>query len=106
ENEYPFKNRKLQPKESLFSLDNLKKVTGLTVQTVTGSLNSLSQLSAYYSCDIESMEGAAVFYVANQLNIPALQIRAISNYVEPRNRGNWKVQDALLSLSHVVKQLL
>lgn len=52
------------------------------------------------------MEGAAVFYVANQLNIPAIQIRSISNYVEPRDRANWKIQEALSSLSTVIKPLL
>ena len=106
ENEPPFQNKKLVPSQSEFKLDNLQKVKGLTVQTVTGSEASLELLQKTYNADSESMEGAAVFYVANQFKIPALQIRAISNYVEPRNRDNWKIKEALDALTSVVKPLI
>jgi futalosine hydrolase len=106
ENEPPFQNKKLVPTQSEFKLDNLQKVIGLTVQTVTGSEASLELLQKTYTADSESMEGAAVFYVANQFKIPALQIRAISNYVEPRNRDNWKIKEALDALTSVVKPLI
>ena len=106
ENEPPFQNKKLVPSQSEFKLDNLQKVKGLTVQTVTGSEASLVLLQKTYTADSESMEGAAVFYVANQFKIPALQIRAISNYVEPRNRDNWKIKEALDALTSVVKPLI
>ena len=76
------------------------------MQTVTGSEASLKLLQKTYNADSESMEGAAVFYVANQFKIPALQIRAISNYVEPRNRDNWKIKEALDALTSVVKPLI
>jgi futalosine hydrolase len=45
------------------------------------------------------MEGAAVFYVAMKMNIPCIQIRSISNYVERRNRESWKIKEALESLT-------
>ena len=105
-NEFPFTNEILFPLKSEFDLPSIPKVSGLTVQTVTGSLKSIVLLQQHYQSDVESMEGAAVFYVANQLNIPAIQIRSISNYVEPRNRANWKIQEALSSLSTVIKPLL
>jgi futalosine hydrolase len=48
---------------------------------------------------VESMEGAAVAYVAAQLNINAIQIRSISNRVEKRNRNNWKIALAVENLN-------
>jgi futalosine hydrolase len=105
-NEYPFSNGKILPLKSDFELPSIEKVSGLTVQTVTGSLKSIDLLHQYYHADVESMEGAAVFYVANQFKIPALQIRAISNYVEPRNRDNWKIKEALDALTSIVKPLI
>lgn len=105
-NEYPFSNGKILPLQSDFNLSLIEKVSGITVQTVTGSVKSIDLLNQHHHADVESMEGAAVFYVASQFNIPAAQIRAISNYVEPRNRDNWKVKDALTALSAVVKPIL
>ena len=105
-NEFPFENKSIISSESLYSLNHLKKVNGLTVQTVTGSADSVNRIERYYSADIESMEGAAVFYVAKQFNVPAIQLRAISNYVELRNRENWKIKEALASLSTEVKTLM
>ena len=44
------------------------------------------------------MEGAAFFYVCLCENIPFLQIRAISNYVEQRNEKNWNIPLAIKNL--------
>lgn len=105
-NEYPFSRGKILPLKSNFELSSIKAVSGLTVQTVTGSAKSIDLLNQHYCADVESMEGAAVFYVASQFNIPAVQIRSISNYVEPRNRENWKMHEALTALSYIVKPML
>ncbi len=105
-NEFPFLNEKIVPLKNDFNLPAIQIVSGLTVQTVTGSLKSIKLIQENYHADVESMEGAAVFYVANQFNIPAAQIRTISNYVEPRNRENWKIQESLKALSIVVKPML
>jgi len=45
------------------------------------------------------MEGAAVLYCCEQLGIPCLQIRSVSNYVEPRNRNNWEIALAISNLN-------
>jgi futalosine hydrolase len=106
ENERPFENKVIAPLQTNINLEGIQKVNGLTVQTVTGSATSIDLLLKTYKADVESMEGAAVFYVANQFEIPAAQIRAISNYVEPRNRDNWKIKEALDALNHAVVPLI
>ena len=48
---------------------------------------------------IESMEGAAFFFVCRQFNLPCLQLRSVSNNVGERDKSKWKMQDALQNLS-------
>jgi len=72
---------------------------GITMNCVTGSEKSIQSLIKRFNPTTESMEGAAVFYACKQLNIDCLQIRSISNYVEPRNKDNWKIGLAVKNLN-------
>jgi len=72
---------------------------GITMNCVTGSDKSIKSLIERLNPTTESMEGAAVFYAAKQLNIDCLQIRSVSNYVEPRNKDNWKIGLAVKNLN-------
>jgi futalosine hydrolase len=55
------------------------------------------------------MEGAGIFYVCKMEKTPCLQIRSISNYVEPRNTANWNIVLAVKRLNEklilMLKQL-
>jgi futalosine hydrolase len=37
--------------------------------------------------------------------IPFAELRAISNYVEPRNRDNWKMKEAIENLNTILIEL-
>lgn len=78
---------------------NLPEAKGITVNRVTGSEKSIINLIKRLNPTTESMEGAAVFYAGKQLNIDCLQIRSLSNYVEPRNKDNWKIGLAIKNLN-------
>lgn len=78
---------------------NLPIARGITVNCVTGSEKSIKNLIKRLNPTTESMEGAAVFYACKQLNIACLQIRSLSNYVEPRNKDNWKIGLAIKNLN-------
>lgn len=80
-------------------LDILKKVKGITVNKVHGSEKSIIDICQRLSPEIESMEGASVFYCCNQLGIPVAQLRSISNHVEPRNKENWQIGLAIKNLN-------
>ncbi len=82
------------------SVAKLPKVKGITVNRVHGCERSISAINTRLSPVAESMEGAAVLYCCGQQDIPCLQIRSISNYVEPRNRKAWKIDLALKNLNH------
>jgi futalosine hydrolase len=80
---------------------------GLSVQKVTGAQPNLDQMVMRYPfADIESMEGAAFFQTCQAYAMPHLAIRAISNYVEPRNRANWRIGEAVEALNRTVYSLI
>lgn len=82
-----------------FELDQLKIVSAISVNTVSGSANTIKNRLEKYAPDVESMEGAALHFVCLQLDIPFLQVRAISNYVTPRDHDAWEISKAIKSLN-------
>lgn len=85
---------------------NLKKNNAITVNTVHGNDASIKKLSGYIDAQIESMEGAAFFYACKQAGVPSLQIRAVSNYVEKRNRDAWQIGLAIKNLNTFASKFL
>ena len=81
-----------------YTICKLPNVTGITVNTIHGNTKNIDKVISLFSPDVESMEGAAVLYVCNQLNIQVAQIRAISNFVSIRNTKEWKISQALSNL--------
>lgn len=77
----------------------LTEGTGVTVNRVSGSEQSIKNLVQRLNPTTESMEGATVFYACKQQHIDCLQVRSISNYVEPRNKDNWKMGLAIKNLN-------
>lgn len=100
----PFSQDKLLNNNGLNVL-NLKKVKGLTVQKVHGSTPSIERILKKYTVDIESMEGAAFFQVCITEGVAFAELRAISNYVEPRNKENWLMKEAIENLNKTLIML-
>ena len=82
-----------------YPAQQLWQVTGATVNTVHGEDASIAKLHQRINPQLESMEGAAFFYACEQVGVPALQIRAVSNYVEKRNRDAWQIGLAVKNLN-------
>ncbi len=78
----------------------LPQVSGITVNKVHGNKLSIKAIEQRLHPVTESMEGAAVFYCCEQAGIPCIQVRSISNYVEERNRGTWKIGLAIHNLNN------
>jgi futalosine hydrolase len=77
----------------------LKKGRAITVNTVHGNDASIKKVQERLTPQLESMEGAAFFYACQQVNVRCIQIRAVSNYVEKRNRDNWQIGLAIKNLN-------
>jgi futalosine hydrolase len=97
ENSFPFSNGKLITNYNQNLL--LKNVEGITVQKVHGNKDSIESLVKNSNAQIETMEGACVIYIAHKFNLKVIQLRAISNYVEARNKENWNIKLAINNLN-------
>ena len=78
----------------------LQHVSGLTVNTVSGNARTIKMRNDKYHCDIETMEGVALHYVCLKEKAPFAQVRAISNYVTPRDKSEWKMKEAIINLNN------
>ncbi|MDQ0192357.1 futalosine hydrolase [Paenibacillus wynnii] len=79
----------------------------LTVSTATGTAETAAALAARVpGAAAEAMEGHGVAVAAQALGLMALEIRAISNPVGPRDRAAWKIGDALDALTAAATILL
>ncbi len=96
----PFINGKLlTPLLPVHNRIKLPQVTGLTVNTVSGNERTVAQRKEKFHCDIESMEGVALHYVCLREKVAFAQVRAISNYVTPRDKSQWQMKDAIINLN-------
>jgi futalosine hydrolase len=85
----------------------LPQVEGITVNTVHGHEPSIARVLARYpQVQVESMEGAAIFYVCAAEEVPCFQVRAISNYVEERDRNRWNIPVAVQNLNNWLMKFL
>jgi len=82
------------------------KAIAITVNKVHGNDDSIAAITARLNPQMESMEGAAFFYACHQLKVPCVQIRAVSNYIEKRNRDNWQIGLAVKNLNTFALELI
>jgi futalosine hydrolase len=105
---FPFRSGRIFSENKFVSraVEQLRPVSAVTVNMATGSQNNIKMISERYHPDIETMEGAAFFYVCSKENIPFLSIRAVSNKVEPRDREKWNIPLAINNLSKKFGEVL
>lgn len=101
-NQWPYRNgwMELSSRSEVFS--SLRKCKGLTVNTASGNQRTIDLLNENVSADVESMEGAGFVRAALMTETPAVQIRAVSNYVEPRDRRKWNIPLAITNLNEAL----
>lgn len=104
-NDFPFEQGILKASESNGLLD-LKKVRGITTNKSHGRNASIAEIKSKFSAQVESMEGAVIFYVCSWFGIPSFQIRSISNFVESRDSSKWNIPLALEKLNIEVLNVL
>jgi futalosine hydrolase len=78
----------------------------LTVATVTGTAERAAQLRQRCPGAVaEAMEGFGVATAAGQAHVPFAELRTISNPVGPRERGAWRLPEALAALERAATVL-
>ena len=98
----------LSPTEMNLEVSNAVKMSAQTnLPTVSGNPNntihvddiSISQIVHRLNPQVESMEGAACMLACQNAGVPCVQLRAISNYVERRNKLAWDIPLAIQNLN-------
>jgi futalosine hydrolase len=87
-------------------LNGLPAVTGITVNTVHGSDRSIAEVTGRFHPQVESMEGAAFMYACLVQGLMFAQVRAVSNFVERRNREAWNIDSAIGALGRTARSIL
>ncbi|MEU6882081.1 futalosine hydrolase [Streptomyces sp. NPDC046712] len=78
----------------------------LTVSTVTGTAERAAELARRHpGAAAEAMEGFGVAEAAAAYGVPVVEIRAVSNAVGPRDRGAWRIGQAMDALRSTFQQL-
>ena len=81
---------------------SLPKTKAITVNKVHGLADSIAVAKTKWNPEIETMEGAAFFHAMLVKNIPFFAFRGISNYVEVRNKANWKIGLAVKNVQNFI----
>ena len=105
----PFKNGKLINPYNFEVAKNYvthSNIRSLTVCNVSGEMEQIKFRRAKFKAEVENMEGAGFFYVMLNEQIPFMEVRAISNIIEPRNKENWNILKALSSLQETIKLMI
>ena len=110
-NEHPYTACSLKRKPVPFAhlekmLNDYPSAIGVTVQTVTCDPQKVSEMRNRFNAEIESMEGAAFYYVALLEQVPFFEIRTVSNAVGESDSKKWDSAAALRSLTSCCEDIL
>lgn len=86
-------------------IDLLPRVNGITVNTVHGNEESILKTFDKFHPTVETMEGAAFMFACESEKIPYVQLRAVSNYVEVRNKDAWNTPLAIENLNKTLQEI-
>jgi futalosine hydrolase len=86
-------------------LNSLSRVRGMTTEILHTDPEIIQQKKDKYCVEIESMEGAAVFFVCMLENVPFFEIRSISNYVGESDRQKWNIPLAVDNLNGILLKI-
>jgi futalosine hydrolase len=96
----------VNPHKDLLKRSGLKVVTGVSVNEITTAHQKIKFYTKNFKPVVESMEGAALHYVALMERIPFLQIRSISNVIGERNKKKWDMNASIRNLNNELIRIL
>ncbi|MEI6898413.1 MAG: futalosine hydrolase [Bacteroidota bacterium] len=104
----PFQSGRFRNSLPIYSgfIDALQTANGITVNTIHGNKESIARVTHRFNPLTESMEGAAFLYACLMNKIPNAQIRAVSNFVEERDRSRWNIHLAIQNLNQAILQIV
>jgi futalosine hydrolase len=102
----PWQQGRLKNTNAFLASSGLPEVDGVTVNQISTAEDTITYYRDELNVQVESMEGAALHYVALQEKIPFLQIRSLSNFIGERDKAKWQMKEAIISLNRELQQIL
>ena len=106
QDQFPFKKGWLVNSSTILRKVRIKKVRGISVNEITTDLKKRTFYEKTFQPVVESMEGAALHYVALREQIEFLQLRSFSNYIAERNKKKWNMQTSIENLNKALIRIL
>ena len=75
-------------------------------EAITLSIGTSARVGGTTDCDVEAMEGFGVLRAAQLAGVPAIEVRAISNDIEERDRARWHFDAAFAAITAVTPRLV
>lgn len=105
-NFFPWKDGKLPNNIDSLKATGLKIVDGVTVNEISTNTERIAYYKNQLKASVESMEGAALHYVALRERIRFLQMRSLSNFVGERDKTKWVIDIAIANLNAELVRIL
>jgi futalosine hydrolase len=104
--QFPWKNGRLSNDLSILQQTGLTVVNGVTINEISTNKERIDFYRREFDASVETMEGAALHYVALMEGIRFLQLRSLSNFAGERDKTKWVMDMALASLNENLQRIL
>lgn len=105
-NSFPWKDGRLPNNIDVLKQAGLSIADGVTINEISTNKKRIDYYKNCLNASVESMEGAALHFVALQEKIPFLQMRSLSNFAGVRDKSKWMMKEAIDSLNLELQKLL
>jgi len=102
QDQFPYQKGWLVNQSPILKKIKYKKVRGISVNEITTDPKKRKFYEITFDPVVESMEGAALHYVALREQIEFLQIRSFSNYIAERNKKKWEMRTSIMHLNEAL----
>jgi futalosine hydrolase len=104
--EFPWTGGRLSNNLQSLKESGLPVVDGITVNEISTNPERIEHYRKHSGASVESMEGAALHYVALKERVAFLQIRSLSNFAGERDKTQWVMEMAISSLNIELQKII
>ena len=105
-NVLPWQKSRLINTNKVVNECGLPIANAITVNEITTTENRIHFYRTSINTNLESLEGAALHYIALTENIPFMQLRAVSNFAGERDKKKWALGTSIAALNNALQQQL
>ena len=106
DNQFPFSNGVIHSHlaQHFAQHFNLNMCNANTVNRTRTNREYIENMLKKFPAEIETMESAALHYVAQLQGVPIIEIRTTSNHVAPKSAEKWKIAEATDALNNFLNK--